>query len=459
MIISIKINRFKSIIQDSISFSPLTVIVGANGTGKSNLIKALEFIGSIPRKGLAGTVNSEGGFQSILPKAVPKRELFTSTTLFDYTVQLPKYIYLPIDQPVLTVKHRIEIKHHPKNSARVVSEMLRFNGVLAVAAAAREKDASRSFAPPQESYDSHIDIEMGPRGAQTFSASPILNRDTVSAYLDWIGMSFARKGVTSKSSFLALIKNVVEATSSSSIPKLYSSFLDPRFPFLAKLADHSVAFTDTLRHLRRYDLLLNVLRDKQLSSESRWLLPDGKNLPSAMRHFLIDPEKKLSRDRFRETLQSISPHISSLISKRLRTGEEFIEFVEKQKGRGVESWESSDGSLRTVAILIALETQPRHSTILIEEPELNLHPWAIRILIDHIRNVITDRHLQVIMTSHSQQVLERLDQSEVLIATRTRDQGSKFSPLASMLQNSDIRMGEIGEMWIDGLLGGVPTYD
>jgi len=62
MINKIQLRNFRSIKNESIELSPLTVIVGANNTGKSNLIKALEFVGDIAGIGLHKAVIQRGGF-------------------------------------------------------------------------------------------------------------------------------------------------------------------------------------------------------------------------------------------------------------------------------------------------------------------------------------------------------------------------------------------------------------
>jgi len=64
MFAKVEIQNFKSIIKTEVRLSPLTVIVGASGSGKSNLIKALEFFAAVPRIGLLATV-------TFPPKTVP----------------------------------------------------------------------------------------------------------------------------------------------------------------------------------------------------------------------------------------------------------------------------------------------------------------------------------------------------------------------------------------------------
>ena len=141
----------------------------------------------------------------------------------------------------------------------------------------------------------------------------------------------------------------------------------------------------------------------------------------------------------------------------MRTGKEFVEFVESKSGRGIESWESSDGSLRALAILVALETSDNGDTVIIEEPEQNLHPWAIRTLIDHMREVVEKKNVQIIITTHSEHVLERVEAQEVRVVTRLPSKGTKFKRIDQIVLNKKIEMGEVGRLWVKGMLGGVPT--
>jgi energy-coupling factor transporter ATP-binding protein EcfA2 len=68
MIESLEIKKFKSIVQAKVKFSPLTVLVGMNGAGKSNLMLALAFLSHVSNHGLTAAVNQFGGFSSLLPQ-------------------------------------------------------------------------------------------------------------------------------------------------------------------------------------------------------------------------------------------------------------------------------------------------------------------------------------------------------------------------------------------------------
>jgi len=68
---SATIRHFKSLDNVAVSFSPITVIVGPNGVGKSNFVDALKFFRDIARDGLDHAVISREGINRI-------RQIYTS---------------------------------------------------------------------------------------------------------------------------------------------------------------------------------------------------------------------------------------------------------------------------------------------------------------------------------------------------------------------------------------------
>ena len=64
----------------------------------------------------------------------------------------------------------------------------------------------------------------------------------------------------------------------------------------------------------------------------------------------------------------------------------------------------SNGTLRVLALLIAVSQQPPPSLIVIEEPAVTVHPGALDALLDALR--IAGRSMQVVMTTHSPDILD-----------------------------------------------------
>ncbi len=86
----------------------------------------------------------------------------------------------------------------------------------------------------------------------------------------------------------------------------------------------------------------------------------------------------------------------------------------------LEAAQESDGTLRVAGMLAALLQRPRPELIAIEEPELTVHPGALRLLCDYIREG-TDEG-QIILTTHSPDLLSLLDASEVRVVERVGDE-------------------------------------
>ncbi len=88
----------------------------------------------------------------------------------------------------------------------------------------------------------------------------------------------------------------------------------------------------------------------------------------------------------------------------------------KPRPRWFEAAQESDGTLRMAGILTALLQEPSPTLLGIEEPELTVHPGAIPLLYDHIREA--SQRGQVILTTHSPDLLALLDADEVRVVER-----------------------------------------
>jgi len=75
MIRKISLKNYRSIHSDDISLEPITVLIDANGSGKSNLVKTLQFLSEIPAVGITQAINKEGRRESVVPKSVQKGQL------------------------------------------------------------------------------------------------------------------------------------------------------------------------------------------------------------------------------------------------------------------------------------------------------------------------------------------------------------------------------------------------
>jgi predicted ATPase len=467
LIDEIALTNYRSIISCQAKFSPLTILIGANGSGKSNIIKALEFMSDIAQNGLQEAVSQRGGFYELLPKALPDSLRWKSRV----SIRLSSKVQLrDLECPPVHTDHLIELGRSSKSVVRVCSESLKFAKALEsmqyvikqALQDAPDEDRDRLLLNPLP--ESAFSFTRTDKGRVKIDLVPDISPSTMLHTRLWFGVPPSKqKGNRLKSlhEFLQSRLAAVNRTDDIEVKGFKSRgfrpntvcFIDPLF--LSRFGIPPLyTYQSMLTAVRRYELLLNELRSPQQRGAYERISSEGRHMPAA-----IDRLRRDDNDSWQHivnTLSKIAPHVMSTNIQKLRGGTQFVEFLEQSTAQPVESWEASDGTLRTLAILIALEVHPLGGTILIEEPELGLHPWAVEYLMEHIQALIERRKIQVIMTTHSTQVLNSVSTEQVIVAQRTPTKGTKLVPLEDIVDAASVGRGDIGRMWEKGMLGGVP---
>lgn len=118
----------------------------------------------------------------------------------------------------------------------------------------------------------------------------------------------------------------------------------------------------------------------------------------------------------------------------------------------------SDGTLRFIA-LATLFLQPaelRPSVILVDEPELGLHPYAICLLASLIREV--SHETQVIVATQSPLLLDYFDPEDVLVADLIED-ATVIRRLNAERLAGWLKDYSLGQLWEKGELEEIPVSE
>ena len=162
--------------------------------------------------------------------------------------------------------------------------------------------------------------------------------------------------------------------------------------------------------------------------------------------------------QIRKTIRLAIPFFDDFVLNpmTLASEEQLVRLLWKQEGSNYALWPSqlSDGSLRFICLVTALLQPNPPTTIIIDEPELGLHPYAITLLGALIRSAAT--RTQVIVSTQSVALLNEFEVDDLIVVDRESG-GSVFrrldqSELASWLEDYTI-----GELWQKNILGGRPT--
>jgi predicted ATPase len=139
----------------------------------------------------------------------------------------------------------------------------------------------------------------------------------------------------------------------------------------------------------------------------------------------------------------------------LPTEEQQIRLLWKQKDSDYDLWPSqlSDGSIRFICLVTALLQPEPPSTIIIDEPELGLHPYAITLLGGLLRSAST--RMQVIVSTQSVPLVNEFSIQDLIVVER--EQGaSVFKRLNEDELERWLEDYSVGELWEKNILGGRP---
>ncbi len=189
--------------------------------------------------------------------------------------------------------------------------------------------------------------------------------------------------------------------------------------------------------------------------DNDYLRPDASNLAAYL--YRLADEAPDTYDQIVKTVRLAIPFFDDFILKPrpLKTGEEQINLLWKQKNSDYALWPSqlSDGSIRFICLVTALLQPDPPATIIIDEPELGLHPYAIVLLGSLLRSA-SDR-MQVIVSTQSVPLVNEFTIDDLIIVERESG-GTVFKrhdeeEFANWLEDYSV-----GELWEKNILGGRP---
>lgn len=217
-------------------------------------------------------------------------------------------------------------------------------------------------------------------------------------------------------------------------------------PILAKQNWRVYHFHDTGRNSR--------VKQEHNISNNLVLMSDGGNL-AAFLHRLKHNYVK-SYDEIVSTIQLIAPYFKDFVLEPQESNREQIILRWQQKGCEdiFNASQFSDGTLRFICLAVLLlqphELQP--AAIIIDEPELGLHPYAVTIFSEMAKQLPYEK--QIVISTQSVELLSEFDAEDVIVADHS-EEGSVFKRLdvekLDTWLNSDYALGDL---WKKSILGG-----
>lgn len=387
-------------------FEPLTILLGRNGAGKTNLIEGVELMAALAHGvptndvtdiGRDGALEVRGGLPSCGRFGTASFELGLDEAIVTFEGR-----WDPID-------YAIKVATDDSTGTHLAAETLKVGNRVLFEARSEEGEVFDvqydNFAPGRN-----------PRCRLSTSSSVLSRYDEV----------VANSKIMSKR--LREAKGTVAAVK------------------------------DYLRGSYIFDPIAKVMRNYERASPQPRLLRNGSNL-SAVLFALSEGGSKQ-----KEALQRITQTIRQIPEEPFRS----IDFVETQLGDVMAGFRMepdsglnggqlmdarllSDGTLRMLAVLTALETVPKRSRIVIEEFDNGLHPSRAKLLVQHLASTAEQRKLNVLLTTHNSACMDALDEEQLKnVWICHRDSVRKSSQVT--------RLSDLDELMTMGLTGSLGDF-
>jgi len=133
-----------------------------------------------------------------------------------------------------------------------------------------------------------------------------------------------------------------------------------------------------------------------------------------------------------------------------------LSWTQKGSDFPMQPYHLSDGSIRFICLATALLQPYPPSTIIIDEPELGLHPEAISILAELIQ--VASKKTQVIVATQSPALVDQFAIQDIIVVNR-EDGASTFKRLKEEDFSEWLKNYSVGELWTKNVIVGGPVYE
>ena len=349
-------------------FKPLTILLGRNGSGKTNLIEGIELLAAlargVPFTGITdvdrgGAFEVRGGLRSCIRFGKKEVRLRFSNAVIRF------------DGKRRPVDYFIEFVPQGRNDVQLSAEKLLIGDRIFF-------DATNAGGELLEvRYDN---FSRGPNPACRVSAT----RSVLSRYEEII------RGSQANSARLRASTRSVEGV------------------------------RGYLRRSYIFDPQPKAMREYARSESNPQLLRGGANLSAVLLSMRDgDEEQRAALQRITSTIREIPEEPFAEIGfAETPLGDVMAGFVpergkKKNGGRLIDARLLSDGTLRMLAIITALETVPESSRIVIEEFDNGLHPSRAKLLVRTLAETAGRRKVNILVTTHNPAFMDALEESQM----------------------------------------------
>jgi len=188
-------------------------------------------------------------------------------------------------------------------------------------------------------------------------------------------------------------------------------------------------------------------------NDNNFLRTDGSNLPAYL--YLLQEKYPKSFKRIENVIGSVMPYFERFDLKPSNLDESVInlQWIDRENNnKFFDVNDLSDGSIRFMALATLLLQPNLPQIIIIDEPELGLHPFAISKLAAMIQ-LVADRGAQIIVSTQSANLISEFSPNDVITVDR-KDKQTTFKRLNEQELHSWLEDYSLGELWMKSVIEG-----
>lgn len=389
--------NFLSLKDVDVSLGDLNVLVGPNGSGKTNFLNIFRFIGDIARSDLAPAIDAFSGFDSLIFRGASSR-----------------------------AQRRIEL-----HLEGVMTEYAHDNALDEYTLKFWSPVAGKTFAIIR-TEEVVLKRKSGRGRRITLSGGKV---DVVDITTSNAQTKPARKlDVQEESSGLAILRRLGEA------------YAAPQIESIAQIFET----------LRLFDVSVVAARRPSTTVRSEKLNADASNIAAFLVY--LKEEHPESFELVRDDVAFVLPGFQDFQFHSLGGADNAVrlDIKESPLTGATPLARASFGTIRAIALFAMLHDPNPPRLTCLEEVDHGLHPHALDRLVDRLREAST--RTQIIVATHSPALVNRLKPEELIVFQRDPQTGATVRPDCSA---AEIRQMEeasglgLGELWFSGAIGGV----
>ncbi|MFI8242397.1 AAA family ATPase [Streptomyces sp. NPDC085866] len=397
-ILGLTVRNFRTLTDTKLPLGPLTVMVGPNAAGKSNVLHALEFLGDVTRKGVEPALEERGGFEALAFRGgrnpVSKISFGVEGVWSDFaSEEAPDSYELSISRRRLP---------EPRHREHVLSRQERF------------------IQHPCAGTESSVELT----GSAGVVHSP---------------------SVTDDSKARVKLGRMVSALHQTQVLPLPED--SPSGKAVSEVRHH-------LARIRVFDPDVRAARKPSAVTESEWHLKgDASNLAD----FLLRlRENGDTWELLEEDIRTAVPQIRKIhMSLVPGSGQVEVELEEESLRGRTRLADASWGTVRVLCMLAVIHDPEPPLLTCIEEIDHGLHPHVLSLLTLRLREA--SARGQFLVTTHSPVLVNALEPEELIVCERLPSGASRIparslEDIQRVIEKSEYE--PMGDLWYSGALGG-----